>query len=304
MEEMRCNQEKNCCGECENTPSKPKPNKCTNQCCEPIELRCPADISNAICVPVLTERIYDYVCFKSGTMKLVKDLAFKVKERRGAKYGANEICVKDVLVEFDSIGLMNEDKEPRLKSYIDKKEVKFIPDECSPEFECGDVSLYNSYKNKYSISTSSSCCEQGKKTRIAQIGVEFYVCNLVITIRGKIGCEDFEACTTYSGPILNIMDGKTTPLDFIGEICLPSDEHCLNMKFKFDGCIDVDCVSPQEKFNPDPCTNPNREFKADIFSSLLVTEKIYAIVKEELVVYTSPCRIKCNDGNITSNKCK
>lgn len=304
MEEMKCNKAKDCCGECETTHPQPTPNKCINQCCEPIELRCPADISNAKCIPVLTERIYDYVCLKSGTMKLIKDLVFKVKEKDGVKYGANEICVKDILVEYDFIGLMNDYTPPMLKSYVDNKEIKFVPDECSPEFECCDnINLYNTYKNKFSIATNNSCCEKGKKTRIAQIGVNFYVCNLVITIRGKIGCDDFEAYTKYSGPILNLMDSKTTPLDFIGEICLPSDKLCVNMKLKFEGCIGVDCVSPQEKFDPNPCTNPEGEFKADIFSSLLVTEKVYATIKDELIVYTSPRKINCSDGTIVPKGC-
>lgn len=303
MEENKTNQVNNCCEECKPTPPTPKPNKCVGQCCEPIELRCPVDISNARCIPVLTERIYDYVCLKSGTMKLIKDLVFEIKNKPCAKYGANEICVKDILVEYDFIGLINSDKKPHLKSYIDNQEINFVPDECAPECECYGKTLYNSYKNKKFIATNPSCCMDGKKIRIAQIGVEFYVCNLVITVTGKIGCEDFEACTHYSGPILNISNAETTPLDFIGKVCLPSNQKCVNMKLNFDGCIGVDCVSPQEKFNPDKETNPNREFKADVFSSLLVTEKVYAIVKEELVVYTAPGRIPCNDETIKPSGC-
>ena len=299
MEENKCNQVIDCCGECESKPPTPKPNKCTNQCCEPIELKCPVDISNARCIPVLTERIYDYVCLKSGTMKLIKDLVFEVKHKQGVVYGADEICVKDIVVESDFIGLMNGDSGPLLKSYIDNQTIEFTPDKCSPAFSCETKTLYNTYSNNGFIATNRSCCETGKKTRIAQIGVDFCVCNLVITVTGKIGCEDFEACSQYSGPILNIITGESTPLDFIGEICLPSGKQCVNMNLKFDGCIGVDCVSAQGKFNPCKDTNPNREFKADVLSSLLVTEKVYAIVKEELVVYTSPNSITCSDGNIT-----
>lgn len=242
-------------------------------------------MKNTICVPLLVDRIYDSVYLEAKSSRLIKDLVFEIKEKESVNYGENEICIEDIYVDYCFIGLTNNENAKMLTSYVNNKEINFVQDECSSEFECGGPALYNTYKNKDNIKITSSDSKEDKSCRITQIGVEFYVCNLVITLTGKIGCEDFEARTRYSGPILDIMEFQTTPIDFIGDICLPSEDICVNMRLKFDGCIEVDCVSTQVKFDPNPHTNPYQQFKADILSYLLVTEKIDVIVKEKVVAY-------------------
>ena len=116
-------------------------------------------------------------------------------------------------------------------------------------------------------------------------------------------------------------------VDFFGQICLPDDRKKVNLRAIFDVCLSVPCVAPKcavKQLMPQPpCHKDINEthgleengaqaigrppmqqvygFDANIFASLLVTEKLYVVVKDEVAVYTTPNTLSCTNGGFTSN---
>lgn len=311
-----------CCGPEKPEPPKPRPNHCQEGCCEPKEMDPHyMDIKHARCVPILTERIYDCINIESGGMKYV-NLEFEItSDTRNCKKG-DEICIKRIAVTYDFIGLINKDDAgKRLPVIVDnlKNPVEFVPAPCSPTFTCGKMgsatTLYNTYvQSVETIQTDLEewCCNKGRKSKLAVVDAEFYVCNLRIYVFGKIGCEDFEAelKEPYSGPLSGLGLGTNAglkSLDFLGTMCYPAGLSCLNMELKFRSKLGFDCIRANgcygattiggrgeegmEAFGgPKPC------FEASALASLCVKLQVYSTIKEELVVYTTPHGLICGDS--------
>ena len=321
MSEDNRNNEKrshDCCG-CNEERLEAVPNQCKEKCCYPKEVRC-GDIHCARCIPIIAERVFDCVCLESGGMKYIKDLEFEITSN-GKYQDGDEICIDNIAVSYGFIGLRNNrcNSGPGapLEVIVDNSPdnpIEFMPPECSPSARCwfdgGKKTLYNTYSASL-IATNLDCCEKGKKSKIAEEELAFYVCDLVIYVYGKIGCEPFTAKTDrFSGKLADFGGNGFKDIDFLGTVCFPSGKTCVNMELKFDGCISVDCVTPKCKYhecdnncNDDDYSGREKEkkFEASVLASLLVTQQVYVTVKEELAVYTTPGKIACKNGNISSS---
>lgn len=138
-------------------------------------------------------------------------------------------------------------------------------------------------------------------------------CFLYIIVEGTAGCIPFKA--QYL--VYNLADNANPGLgfkyvDFFGQVCLPDDRKKVNLRAIFDVCVSVPCVAPKGAVRKittvDPVEIPEHNgedygFDANIFASLLVTEKLYVVVKDEVAVYTTPNTLSCTNGGFTSN-CK
>lgn len=297
MSEIKDNQMQDCCG-CE----KPKPieytNGCQEECCSPKELPAPLDISTAKGIPVLCDRIYDCVYLENKQRKYLKDIEFTITSSGTYKQG-DEICVDSVIVKYRCIGLPNEEIEVRIDNLNDEVyfESSNQSESCKCEFEYdGETKkrkLYNIYKGSKIIDID--CCEDGRKTIIGEDCLDFCICKSKLIVKGKIGCQEFRAETQeYSGPLSEEFGFNLA--DFFGTICLPSGKNRVYFEEVFDSCFSVDCIRPTQVYDE---AEPNK-FLADAFSTLIIGKTIYAIVKEELIVYTNtnPSTIACTDGRI------
>jgi len=285
-----------CCG-CKPEHPTPVPNKCKKECCDPKEVQC-GDIANAKCIPILSHRIYDCVCLENEQMRYLKDVEFTIKGNKEYENGA-EICIEKIIVKYDCIGLI----DPSLSVIVDNLSPKtFWPLLDSPSCECvPDLiggpprKVYNIYKGH--VVTDLECCDEGRKTKIVEPNLKFFVCGLQIKVIGKIGCKFFMAETQEYNRLLENFPtlGKGfKDVDFFGRICLPTGKNRVNFEEIFEGCISADCITPKHPYTGDT-------FDADILATLLINKTIYATVKEELVVYTTPNGIVCNNGNISSS---
>lgn len=299
MSEVNDNGIQNCCG-CE----KPKPderiNKCQEECCSPKEIPAPLDISTAKGIPVLADRIYDCVNLQDKQKKYLKDIEFTITSQGEYKQG-DEICIEKVIVKYRCIGLPNEEIEVRIDSLNNEVcfEASKQSDNCKCEFEYNGVvqkvKLYNIYQGSKVINID--CCEDGRKTIIGEDCLDFCICGAKLIVKGKIGCENFRAETVeYNGPLSKAFGFNLA--DFFGTICLPSGKNRIYFEEIFDACFSVDCIRATQTYKQ---TEPYK-FMADAFSTLLIEKRIYATVKEELIVYTNtnPATITCSNGKIDS----
>ncbi|WP_018592852.1 hypothetical protein [Terrisporobacter glycolicus] len=299
MSEVKDNLNQDCCG-CEKPGLVEKPNRCQEGCCSPKEIAAPLDICTAKGIPVLSNRIYDCVYLEDKQRKYLKDIEFTITSNGDYKQG-DEICIETIIVKYKCIGLIDEEIEVRIDSL--ENEVSFHSSDesesCKCEFDCDGGSikrkLYNIYKGSKTIDIE--CCEEGRKTIIGEDCLDFYICKAKLIVKGKIGCENFRAETEeFSGPLSAGFGFNKA--DFFGTICLPTGRNRVHFEEIFDACLSIDCIRSTKTYD---CVT--KKFCADAFSTLLISKTIYAIVKEELIVYTNtnPSSITCTDGRIGSN---
>ncbi|SFJ66694.1 hypothetical protein TPDSL_09040 [Terrisporobacter petrolearius] len=300
MSEVKDNERQDCCG-CEKPKPVEKPNRCQEECCYPKEIPAPLDTSTAKGIPVLAERIYDCVYLEDKQRKYLKDIEFTITSNGEYKQG-DEICIDSVIVKYRCIGLPNEEIEVRIDSL--NGEVYFQSsnesESCKCEFEYeGETKkrkLYNIYKGSKIMDID--CCEEGRKTIIGEDCLDFCICKAKLIVKGKIGCEKFRAETQeYSGSLSSEFGFNLA--DFFGTICLPTGKNRIYFEEVFDACFSVDCIRATQLYKE---SVPNK-FLADAFSTLIIGKRIYATIKEELIVYTNtnPSTITCTDGRIDSN---
>ncbi|MDU4860661.1 MAG: hypothetical protein E6356_06680 [Terrisporobacter othiniensis] len=296
MSEVKDNNNQECCG-CEKPRPVEQPNRCPEECCSPKEIPAPLDICTAKGIPVLSDRIYDCVHLKDKQRKYLKDIQFTITSDEDYKHN-DEICIEKIIVKYKCIGLTDEEIEVRIDAL--NNEVTFHSsnesESCKCEFEYeGETikkKLYNIYKGSKVLDID--CCEEGRKTIIGEDCLDFYVCKAKLIVKGKIGCKYFRAETSeFSGSLREEFGFNYA--DFFGTICLPSGKNRIYFEEAFDACFSIDCIRAVQLYDGSDC------FKADAFSTLLIDKTIYAIVKEELIVYTNPGTITCTDGRIGSN---
>jgi hypothetical protein len=302
MDEKNNNRYFEPCDECCNS-SQTKPNNCNTGCCKPAEYDY-VDIQQAKCIPILAQRIYDCENVQANAMRYI-NLDFNITSTPpfGQTYteGA-EICINKIAVTYDFIGISS-DTLPVIIDTIGT--ILFGATGCSVTCESEDSAipdetLYNRFSQDVDSVTNISCRNKGQKSRIVVPDVSFYVCNLRIYAYGKIGCVNFTASTEpYSGELSELGGGIDTgirALDFIGTICLPTGNNCSNVDLKFTSNLDMDCIKPISS-----TYDGTGGFEASTLASLAVNLKEYATISEELVVYTTPNGVICN--NNCNNTC-
>ncbi len=263
----------------------------------------PLDVSTAKCIPVLCDRIYDCVFLEDKQRKFLKDIKFTITSKGDYKQG-EKICIEKTFVKYKCIGLIDKEIESRIDSLENEIELRACSGSETCKFnlevngEMCDKKVYNIYKGSKMLDID--CCEsEGQKVLIGEDCLKFYICKAKVIVKGKIGCEPFRAeSTEFTGKLSDGFGFKE--VDLFGNICLPCGKNRVDFQVMYDGCFSIDCIRATQTYC-EPYKNRNaREFFADAFSTLLITKKIYATVKDELIVYTNPRKLICNNGNIDS----
>ena len=296
------NQPDNLCCTCQTGPTTiTNESQCKEQCCRPKTIICP-DIREAKCIPALIDRIYDYVCLESEQTRCAKDKTFEIIWAGTDNYYdlvGKEVCINTITLQYDCLGIKNENIETEIGL---NQTVTLQKDPCSQCSNPKCPQIYTEYNGSIPCS-GKGCCENGRTRKVCQSDIIPDSCFLYIIVEGTAGCIPFKAQYLVD----NLADNANPGLgfkyvDFFGQVCLPDDRRKVNLRSMFDVCVSVPCVAPKSTIE----LNENAgeyEFTANIFASLLVTEKLYVVVKDEVAVYTTPNTLSCTNGGFTSN-CK
>lgn len=289
----------NLCCTCQNSPTTiKKESQCKEQCCRPKTVRCP-DIREAKCIPALIERIYDCVCLESEQTRCAKDKEFTIidpgTENLNELVG-KEVCINTITLKYDCLGIKQEDIPTEIGL---NQTITLDKDECSvcSNDACDDI--YTEYRGSLPC-VGTGCCENGRTRKVCQSDIKPDSCYLYIIVEGTAGCTPFKAQYLVN----DLADNPNTGLgfkdvDFFGQVCLPDDRKKVTLRSIFDVCVSVPCVAPKTTIK-EICSG-KYGFDANIFATLLVTEKLYVVVKDEVAVYTTPNTLSCTNGGFTSN---
>lgn len=306
------NEPDNLCCTCQTGPTTiTNESQCKEQCCRPKTIVCP-DIREAKCIPALIDRIYDYVCLENEQTRCAKDKTFEIiwagTENVNELVG-KEVCINTITLQYDCLGIKNENIETEIGL---NQTVSLEKDPCSQCSNPKCPQIYTEYNGSIPCA-GKGCCENGRTRKVCQSDIIPDSCFLYIIVEGTAGCIPFKA--QYL--VYNLADNANPGLgfkyvDFFGQVCLPDDRKKVNLRALFDVCVSVPCVAPKGAVRKittvDPVEIPEHNgeyygFDANIFASLLVTEKLYVVVKDEVAVYTTPNTLSCTNGGFTSN-CK
>lgn len=328
----------NLCCTCQNGPTTiKKESQCKEQCCRPKTVRCP-DIREAKCIPALIERIYDCVCLESEQTRCAKDKEFIIDtgtENLSALVG-KEVCINTITLQYDCLGI----KEDKIHTEIGLNlPVLLKKDQCSVCSTPNCEDIFTEYSGSIAC-VGTGCCENGRTRKVCQSDIKPASCNLYIIVEGTAGCTPFRARYKVNDLTNSHGSGQGNDyghgpgpghkpdkglgfkeVDFFGQVCLPDDRKKVNLRSIFDVCLSVPCVAPKcavkqlmphkevneiqgLEENETQVTGPKPMqygFDANIFATLLVTEKLYVVVKDEVAVYTTPNTLSCTNGGFTSN---
>lgn len=299
-----CDIQNDCCG-CEQTGPVAVVNQCTEEGCSPAVIPAPLDISSAIGIPILAERIYDCISVEDTQRKYLKGLVFTIKTDCNYQDG-DSICIETITVNYDCIGLKDETISVRIDA-LDNNVVfeKTSDSQCCQCVDNGQtITLYNVYNGCTVLDIECLGDNAGRKTIIGEDCLNFYISNLSIVVTGQIGCRNFTAVSegTGCGPITYsgcLTDLGYKEVDLFGSICLPIGKNRVWFEETFEGCLSLDCIKATQKYCKPEC-GQCATFKADAFSTLSIAKTIYATIKEQLIVYTNPGSL-CSPSDITSN---
>lgn len=293
-----------CCYTCQNTTYE---SQCKEGCCQPKTIVCP-DIREAKCIPALIDRIYDCICLKSEQTRCAKDKLFTITSACTGNINelvGKEICIKTITLQYDCLGINESSIETEIG--VDSK-VTLVNNGSSNTTNTTCQGIYTEYSGTLNCGLGTGCCENGRRRKICQSDITPDACNLSIIVEGTAGCVPFVA--QYVSDNTSTTGGLDfKEVDFFGQICLPDNRKRIELSAIFDVCISIPCIAPKSNItNMGPIESGGPSvygFTANIFASLLVTEKLYAVVKDEMAVYTTPNKISCTNGGFTSNcKCE
>ena len=294
------NQPDNLCCTCQTGPTTiTNESQCKEQCCRPKTIICP-DIREAKCIPALIDRIYDYVCLESEQTRCAKDKTFEIIWAGTNNYYdlvGKEVCINTITLQYDCLGIKNENIETEIGL---NQTVTLQKDPCSQCSNPKCPQIYTEYNGSIPCS-GKGCCENGRTRKVCQSDIIPDSCFLYIIVEGTAGCIPFKAQYLVD----NLADNANPGLgfkyvDFFGQVCLPDDRRKVNLRSMFDVCVSVPCVAPKSTIELNESAG-EYEFTANIFASLLVTEKLYVVVKDEVAVYTTPNTLVATNGGFTSN---
>ena len=294
------NQPDNLCCTCQTGPTTiTNESQCKEQCCRAKTIICP-DIREAKCIPALIDRIYDYVCLESEQTRCAKDKTFEIIWAGTDNYYdlvGKEVCINTITLQYDCLGIKNENIETEIGL---NQTVTLQKDPCSQCSNPKCPQIYTEYNGSIPCS-GKGCCENGRTRKVCQSDIIPDSCFLYIIVEGTAGCIPFKAQYLVD----NLADNANPGLgfkyvDFFGQVCLPDDRRKVNLRSMFDVCVSVPCVAPKSTIELNESAG-EYEFTANIFASLLVTEKLYVVVKDEVAVYTTPNTLVATNGGFTSN---
>lgn len=272
--------------------------------CENIKID--SNIPNLMVMPILSKRIFDYVCLKDEQFKYDPCMRFYIEDERYCN--GDPIYIENVYAEYDFIGL----RDKVLDGKMDSQSLKFYATKdslyvCSINCDCGsendEVYLYDEYIaniKEIQIDNNPNNHKVSIKSRIFEENLTFYICNLKIIASGKIGSKYFKASTKpYTGELSNCSkDYKWgpgfKPVDFYSRVDIPRAGKKVSIFEEFKGYLTIDSINTYDTYKKDDFL---ASFDASIEYSLLINKKIYTVIKEKLSVLTINQNIICFPEN-------
>ena len=322
---------------------------CENEESEELEVRC-TNISNARCVGILAEKIFDCVYLESLQFA-DKDEVFTIDnfEDSCSRYRVGDaVCIDDISLCYDNIGikdadsldndfsgrelgegniLVKYDMENKIFSAVDGNGVEVYnnPDNFDgSEREASTVILYDEFEGAVGKTKCNSerRTDRNSRSRVFKQGIRFFVDNLKVRIRGRIGGRPFTATKDYNcyGDIdrcgkknrkisvnpVEITKRDTlgngegcgddvglnfTPVNLYGRVGVPNDGRRVKGNIKLDHCLSVECVETTERYGD----YEEGYIRATVGYSFLVTHNILHTTSEEIAVFTNPNGVECRN---------
>ena len=285
-----------CCG-CKDITTHPN---CKEECCTPKTVIC-TDITQAVCVPAVIDRIYDCICLEDEQMRYLRGVTFTITNAATLTAG-DEICVNTISVKGNyCIGI----DSSTVPAFIDSlaAPVSLVKSATSPVCTCTIATAAATLSSIFEATTiiSIKCCDGGRKVKFAEQDLAFKICSsATIVVEGLIGCVPFTGEYALPNADLTTISFGFKNVDFFGRLCLPASKNAVTFEAQFSGCLSFDCITPTQPYSG-AATGATRTFTGDVLASLLINQKVYSRGKEEVVIYTSPNALICGSGNIPSN---
>lgn len=331
-----------------------KPN-CTPDLSKEIEVRC-TDICNAKCVGILAEKIFDCV-YLENLQFADKDEVFVIdnydpNDRCRYQYRAGDpIYIDDIALYYDYIGIEDDDTAEGanigegnicVRYDMENTILSAVPGNAHKACNYPDnvrevndgmqstVNLYDEFEGGVSNTKTKCNAESGNptsKSRVFKQGVRFYVDNLKVRIRGRIGASPFTATKDYTcfgdvlgdgtrfavNPVeitkkdtLDNGDGcgkgvglNFTPVNLYGRVSTPNDGRTVTSNINFETCLSAECIETSERYGD----SGEGYIRATVGYSFLATNNIRHTTSEELAVFTNPNGVECRDTSRESD-CK
>ncbi|MBS5928447.1 MAG: hypothetical protein KIC66_15420 [Clostridium sp.] len=294
------------------------------------------DISKVKCVGILADKIYDYTSFEILQFG-VKNEDFFIRTINEEKYKVgSEVCIDEVSLCYDYIGIKDDETINALASYNNKNRKGEILVEAngrkvylkgkntsasvSKYNESNYLMLYKEFEGYFNSIIYSS-----DRVSVFKHGLRYFVDGLEINIKGKIGDKPFEGVKSYKKNNSNeITPIEITKLDVLGDyryrddknqlcsysesglnlstvnlygdLLIPKDKKRIKLTVKLEPCLSIEDVEPILKYDG------GSTISAVVKYSFLTTHNIYHSTKESLGVFIDSNGIKYRKVNMYGDK--
>lgn len=294
------------------------------------------DISKVKCVGILADKIYDYTSFEILQFG-VKNEDFFIRTINEEKYKVgSEVCIDEVSLCYDYIGIKDDETINALASYNNKNRKGEILVEANGrkvylkgKNTSANVSKYNesNYLMLYKEFEGyfNSIIYSSDMVSVFKHGLRYFVDGLEINIKGKIGDKPFEGVKSYKKNNSNeITPIEITKLDVLGDyryrddknqlcsysesglnlstvnlygdLLIPKDKKRIKLTVKLEPCLSIEDVEPILKYDG------GSTISAVVKYSFLTTHNIYHSTKESLGVFIDSNGIKYRKVNMYGDK--
>ncbi|WP_244835132.1 hypothetical protein [Clostridium sp. BJN0001] len=258
-----------------------------------------SSITNAVCTPILTEKIINCMTFQKTKTAFETSATFSIDTPPSVVYTVGDpICITKIGVSYNAIGLTVGVGDPTV--HANGTPISLATS--GPAFVCPTVPTSTSLYNEFTGTLSTDrCCYgdddlTGVSYRFIQSEISFDICSLELLVKGKIGCNDFSA--SYFYPVLyHTSNLGISDFTFSGSLCLPRDK-TLTIYDKFTPCLDIFSVTTNAVY---AATN---QFTASVELGLKVDKKMLFTDREELAVFVpQSSQLNCIQGTDNIPEC-
>ena len=258
----KCKSNCSCCPEKTTLTS----NGCT-KCCNPMDIHCP-DIHCAVCTPILADKIHAFACTKQSISQSNPALFTINNPPTGGFPVGSRVCINKIAVRFTCAGITTDPLPINICSFTGS-----LPPRTSPS--CS-ASLFNSYEG--TITSNFLCHDKGTCATFAHNDLDVTLIGAQYVVEGFIGSVPFTASTVVFGPRIY------NDINLFGNICLPKSKDELTLRANFEFKFTAKQITPSAA----GILAGGTTFDATILDILSISEKLFSIKQEELVVYSSP----------------
>lgn len=321
-----------------------------------------SSISNARCVGIVAEKIFDAVSLQEVQFA-DKEEVFTIdnfdpddsrsgRNGRGYRVGA-PVCIDDISLCYDFVGMKDDDDVDDMNigagnimiSYDSNEQVfAAVPGnarsvcnfdntstgESESSSSCDEDDTVNLYDEFESRVARNKCNAESngiatRQSRVFKQGVRFFVDNLKVKIRGRIGDRPFTATKDYSnfGDVLG--RGQTfgvnpveitardtfgngegcgddvglnfVPVNLYGKVGTPSDRRTVTSNVSYEPCLSAECIETTETYGE----SGEGYIRATVEYSFLTNQNIRHTTTEQLAVFTNPNGVESRDATRESD---